>query len=51
MTMATMETMEKHEMEFAHHHDYVCGECGTSMNKPHDWYMNMCDRCLNESAE
>ncbi len=47
--MESREMMENYEMHS--HHDYVCGECGKSMNEPHDWYMSACDRCLNESEE
>ncbi len=48
--MGTIETTETYEMH-AQHIDYVCGECGKAMNEPHDWYLNACDRCLNESVE
>ena len=48
--MEMIETFEEFAMH-THHREYVCGECGASMNDPHDWYMNECDRCLNESAE
>lgn len=47
--METMERIENIEMHI--HHEYICGECGKSMNEPQDWYMSACDRCLNESAE
>ncbi len=49
--MDKKERFEEFEMHTHPHIEYICEECGTPMNEPHDLFLGTCDRCLNKTAE